>query len=314
MPYGYLIDPSSGALTAIGGSPFGLPSSGACGSYYDVAAEASGNFVYMADGVSGKIATYKVSPSTGELTQVSSSNTSPYGSNLTVVPRSLSSTAKLTGLTILPSEVQIVSSTLGKQHQFTVEGTFSDGSTRFLTGSAAWSLTNRSVATVLAGLATSKGYGETTITATMEGISATATLTVTPPPPPALTGITVTPATVTVYQGIAVQMTATGLYADGSTANITSDVAWKSSNQSVATVSAQGLVQTVAIGSATITATLQNITGSGTVTAITSSASKTPAPITYGTPLSSEQLDAAAERMSLANASFLWEFLPGNAQ
>jgi 6-phosphogluconolactonase (cycloisomerase 2 family) len=47
--YGYVIDPSTGALTAIDGSPFALPGSTGC--YYDedVAAEASGNFVYTVD-------------------------------------------------------------------------------------------------------------------------------------------------------------------------------------------------------------------------------------------------------------------------
>jgi len=74
--YGYVIDPSTGALTAIGGSPFTLPGSSGC--YYDedVAAEASGNFVYTVDANDG-VAAYKVNSQTGALTLASSSFTGP---------------------------------------------------------------------------------------------------------------------------------------------------------------------------------------------------------------------------------------------
>lgn len=262
--YGYVIDPASGALTAIGGSPFALPGGSGCYYDYDVAAEASGNFVYTVDANYGTAA-YKVNQSTGALTLASSSFSSPGAETLTTVPNAISSTATLSSLQIVPSTAQISTSTLGKQYQFTLEGTFSDGSTGFLTGSATWSSSSTGVATVSAGLATSTGYGTTTITATVNGVSATAALTVTTP---ALTGITVTPPSVTVYQGTSLQLAATGRYADGSTVNITSTAAWNSSNTSAATVSAQGLVQSVGLGSATITATLQGIPGTTTFSVV----------------------------------------------
>jgi len=63
----------------------------------------------------------------------------------------------VTGLAIVPSSAQIRTSTLGAQYQFTLAATFTDGSTGFLTGSATWTSSNRSVATVAAGLATSTG-------------------------------------------------------------------------------------------------------------------------------------------------------------
>jgi hypothetical protein len=50
------------------------------------------------------------------------------------------------------------------------------------------------------------------------------------------------------------QFTATGTYSDGSTNDITGDVAWTSSNESVATTSATGLATMLAEGSADISA------------------------------------------------------------
>jgi 6-phosphogluconolactonase (cycloisomerase 2 family) len=262
--YGYVIDPSTGALTAIGGSPFTLPGSSGC--YYDedVAAEASGNFLYTVDANYGTAA-YKVNAQTGALTLASSSFTGPAALTLTTVPNAISSTATLTGLQIVPATAQIATSTLGKQYQFTLKGTFSDGSTGFLTGSATWSSSDTGVATIAAGLTTSTGYGTTMITATVNGVSATATLTVTTP---TLTSITVTPQSTTIYKGTAIQLKASGLYADGSSVDLTNSVTWTSSDTTIATVSAKGLVQSLALGNATISAA-DTVTGTASLNIVT---------------------------------------------
>ena len=70
-----------------------------------------------------------------------------------------------------------------------------------------------------------------------------------------LTTIAVTPANPTLTQGQTVQFTATGTYSDNSTSNISSIVAWGSSNEAVATVNATGLATGVGLGSVTISAT-----------------------------------------------------------
>jgi len=70
---------------------------------------------------------------------------------------------------------------VGDTEQFTATGTYSDGSTKDLTGSASWSSSNTAVATIAAGgLATGVGAGSTTITATdvPSSISGHTTLTV----------------------------------------------------------------------------------------------------------------------------------------
>jgi hypothetical protein len=263
--YGYIIDPSSGGLTAIGSSPFPFPTpTGNCTYDEGVSAEASGNFVYAVEANSG-VAAYKVNQSTGALTLASSAFAGPAALTLTTVPNPISSSATLTGLQIVPASAQIRTSTLGKQYQFTLTGTFSDGSTGFLTGSATWTSSNPSVATVAAGLATSTGYGTTTVTASLDGVSATASLTV---GTPALASIAITPQTVSIYQGTAIQLKATGEYADGSRVDLTSTVTWTSSDSTIATVSAAGLVQSIGLGTATISATAQVVTGTTSLTVV----------------------------------------------
>lgn len=133
--YGYLIDPSTGALAAIAGSPFALPGEPSCFYDYDVATEASGNFVYTVVESDG-IAAYTVNQSTGALTLAVNSFYGPGALGLTTVPNSIASTVTPTSLAITPATALIADTTLGQQTQFTLQATFSDGSTGFLTGSA----------------------------------------------------------------------------------------------------------------------------------------------------------------------------------
>ena len=95
---------------------------------------------------------------------------------------------------------------------------------------------------------------------------------------PTLTSIAVTPvspASLTV--GTSQQFSATGTYSDSSTANITSQVTWNSSDTGIATISAGGSVSGVAAGSTDITAALSGVT-SDTVTLTVVEATPTPTP------------------------------------
>jgi len=66
--FGYRINPSTGALTAIAGSPFGQ------GPSYDfVAVDPSGKFVYAANWLTGKVEGYRINPCTGALTAIAGS-------------------------------------------------------------------------------------------------------------------------------------------------------------------------------------------------------------------------------------------------
>jgi 6-phosphogluconolactonase (cycloisomerase 2 family) len=88
------------------------------------------------------------------------------------------------------------------------------------------------------------------------------------PPPPAATlkSIAVTPANPSVIAALTTQLTATGTYSDGTSKDLSSQVAWTSSAGTIATVSATGLATGVAAGSATISATLTGVVGNDTLT------------------------------------------------
>ncbi len=96
---------------------------------------------------------------------------------------------------------------------------------------------------------------------------------------PILQSITVSPSSPIVGQGSTVQLTATGVNDDGSTASLNS-VDWSSSDTSVATVDTSGMLKGVAAGTATITAKSGSVSGTATVNvtvANLSSISVTPA-------------------------------------
>ena len=91
-------------------------------------------------------------------------------------------------------------------------------------------------------------------------------------PEPTLTSIAVTPADPSIPKDLTKQFTATGIYSDGTSRDITLSVSWSSDAPDVATVNASGLATGVAAGQALITATLdgisKSISGDTTLTVI----------------------------------------------
>lgn len=86
-----------------------------------------------------------------------------------------------------------------------------------------------------------------------------------------LTAIAVSPGIASVLQGQPVSYTATGTFADGSTADVTLQSLWASSNTSVATVGSSANPQPITCGASasatvTITATIASIIGTATLT------------------------------------------------
>jgi len=87
----------------------------------------------------------------------------------------------LTSIEVTPETASIV---IDSTQQFTVTGTYSDGSTADLTESVTWTSSNPDVAIITAsGLATGVSKGTVTITAASNGVTDTATLTVAEAPP-----------------------------------------------------------------------------------------------------------------------------------
>lgn len=82
---------------------------------------------------------------------------------------------------------------------------------------------------------------------------------------PVLQSISVTPATLAVTAGNIEALAATATYSDSSTADVTAEATWTSSDATKATVSA-GFVTGIAAGTATVTATYQGQTDTCAVT------------------------------------------------
>jgi len=167
----------------------------------------------------------------------------------------------LVSIAVTPSNPSV---SAGATQQFNATGTYTNGTTTNLTNTATWTSSATSAATInSAGLATTVAVGASTITATSGTISGSTLLTVTAPAP---VSIAVTPSNPSVPAGNTQQFTATGTYANGTTANLTSSVTWTSSATGVATINAAGLATSVAAGASTITATSGTISGSTVLT------------------------------------------------
>ena len=93
--------------------------------------------------------------------------------------------------------------------------------------------------------------GAATITASLNGASASSAVTVAAPE---LMALTLSPQVPTNYVGEAVPFTATGTMTDGTSEDFTTRVAWTSSNSSVATIAATGVASALAVGETTIAA------------------------------------------------------------
>jgi hypothetical protein len=142
--------------------------------------------------------------------------------------------------------------------------------------SAIWNSSNPAVASVSnaagsAGIVNSLSVGTTTITASVGTISATAQITVTVP----LVSITMAPSNPSAILNSSaqpLQFTATGVYSDGSSQDLTSFVAWSTSNSAVAAflpnwpVTDPMPVVPAGVGTANISATFDRISSSTIVT------------------------------------------------
>jgi 6-phosphogluconolactonase (cycloisomerase 2 family) len=155
----------------------------------------------------------------------------------------------------------------GLTRQFAATGIYSDGSKKALM--ASWSSTAGGIVSISdqSGMATAIGIGSTTINASLGGVTGTATLTVTPA---TLVSIGVTPANVSLAAGIDQQLTATGVYSDNSTQNLTRSVTWNSSSPAVASIGSgaatAGLASATTPGATTITASLGGVSATAGLT------------------------------------------------
>lgn len=191
-----------------------------------------------------------VAPGTAVLTATVGDVSSSY--TLTV------SSATVTALTITPAAPSVAK---GVSTQCTVNGSFSDSTTQDLTFDSVWASTSPDVATVSndpasKGLVQAIAVGTSNITASFGGVSAASIITVSEP---VLTSITLSPANPTLLTLSTRRLAATGTYSNGSTADLSSQVTWNSSDTTIATIAGDGTATALKPGSATISATVGSV-------------------------------------------------------
>ena len=149
----------------------------------------------------------------------------------------------VTGVTLNKTSLTL---TVGRTETLTATVSPSDATDKSVT----WSSSNTSVATVSAsGVVTAKAAGSATITVTTNDGAKTATCAVTVNIP--VTGVSVTPTSLTLNLGETQSLTATVTPSNAADKSVT----WSSSNTSVATVSSSGVVTAKGGGTATVTVT-----------------------------------------------------------
>ncbi len=128
-----------------------------------------------------------------------------------------------------------------------------------------WTSSDEAVATVSAeGVVTAVAPGHAVITAACGGFSATCTITVNAPAPIPAESIVISEPSLSLKEGETSTLTATVLPEDADDKTVT----WTSSNELVATVSADGVVIAIAEGTAIITATCGDASADCTVTVV----------------------------------------------
>ncbi len=208
------------------------------------------------------------------------------GQGTTTVTAVFGSLSANTGVTVDPPGIIAVNINpsnpdpihVGDTLQFTASGLMSDGSPPpDITAKVAWASSNTTTATVAStGTATADQVGLTLISATygtgQSALSGSITLTVNP----LLTSVSILPRSADIAQKTNQQFTATGVYDDGSTQNITRQTAtqWTCTPTGIAIINLGQARTNSTTGSCTVTATSGTLSNQAALTVSTFALSK----------------------------------------
>lgn len=174
--------------------------------------------------------------------------------------------ASLTSLEISPGSLQLAA---GTHMEVDLIGHYSDGSTQNLETQASWTIMDTAIASLSDPLVTGSlqvtglAVGSTQLTASLGGSNAQIDITVSAA---SLTQIILSPDTPNLPLGTQLSLSATGLYSDGSSQNLSNQVSWSNADSGILTIDASGLVQPQATGSSIVSASLAGITANTLVT------------------------------------------------
>ena len=150
---------------------------------------------------------------------------------------------------------------IGQTQQYTATAEYSDASEEDVTTVATWASSNMLVATVDSdGLASGHTAGTVAIRATYDGVTSDDVFLTVMDSTPYLVSILVEPQDAQIAVGETRQYLATGTYSDATTADLTTDVTWASSESSVASLDGAGLATGLTAGTTAITASYEGVT------------------------------------------------------
>ncbi|MEE4660163.1 MAG: Ig-like domain-containing protein, partial [Halieaceae bacterium] len=174
--------------------------------------------------------------------------------------------ATLLALSVTPTEKRTYP---GSLVAYTATGSYSDGSVANLSKVVSWTSSDSGVATISSsgderGIARALSPGDTTVTASLEGLTASASLTViTNSGGPGVARLSVLPADQVIGTGDLLQYTAIGYSGTGESFDLTNAVRWTSSAPESASIEERGgLAQGRAAGQTTISARYESVTAS----------------------------------------------------
>lgn len=189
-----------------------------------------------------------------------------------------SSSAQLTAITVTPATANIG---IGASQRFIATATYADNSTADISATASWTSSDTAVASVLpSGVASGASAGKANITATSGGKSSTGFLTVSAPV--TLSRLSVTPIDSTLTVGANSQLTATEIYSDGTTVDVTRLSSWSVANSNIATVDQFGRASAVAAGEVIVTASRNGSSGGAKLVVV--NPAPAPVPTVPGSP------------------------------
>ena len=166
------------------------------------------------------------------------------------------SAAVIEKIDVTPSPINIAK---GLKKQLTAMATYSDGNEFDITDTVTWKSAAPNIAMVSStGLLSSVGVGSTTLTATKDNTTSDEVeVTVSPA---VIGSIEVMPSSIDVAKGQTKQLTATAIYSDGNSYDISGLVTWTSFDNSVATVTPAGALTGVEEGHTKLTAKFDDVT------------------------------------------------------